>query len=80
MALNPTSLSAAIKSAVLADEHVRDNASLQTLCDAIAQAVVAHITSSAVVAVTMPALSIQVAGSPSAQSNPAPCVGTGTIT
>jgi hypothetical protein len=77
MALNPATLSTAIKSAVLADVNVRDNASLKTLCDAIAQAVVAHIAANAVVTV---AAGIPIAGTgggaaPVAGATTAPGVG-----
>ena len=69
MALNPSTLSAAIKSALLGDDRVGDNASLQTLCDAIAQAVVTHITANAVVTV---AAGIPIAGT---GGGPAPVAG-----
>jgi hypothetical protein len=53
MALNATTLSAAIKAGLLAngDAQAVDNAALTALCDEVASAVVAHITASAVVTV-----------------------------
>jgi hypothetical protein len=69
MALNPTTLASAIKSALQADPQVGDNASLQTLCDAIAQAVVSHIVANAVVTVP-PGVPIAGTG-----GGPAPVVG-----
>ncbi len=50
MALNATTLGAAIRSAILSKgEGITDNAATTALCDAIAEAVVAHITANAVV-------------------------------
>jgi hypothetical protein len=51
MALNPTTLANAIKSALLADPATgaQNNAALAAMCTAIATAVVTHITTSAVV-------------------------------
>jgi hypothetical protein len=51
MALSGSVLSAALRSALLANTNARavDNAALTALCDCIADTVVAHITSAAVV-------------------------------
>jgi hypothetical protein len=52
MALNPATLSSALRATLLgANAGWLDNAALTATCDAIAQAVVAHITANAVVAV-----------------------------
>lgn len=42
-------LSATIKAALLSDPNVRDNESLDQLCDAIASSVVTHIVANALV-------------------------------
>ncbi len=51
MPLNPTTLSASLKTLLLAntDSKAIDNAALKALCDCIAEAVVTHITTQAVV-------------------------------
>ncbi len=51
MALNPTTLSAALKSALLANTDAKaiNNTALTALCDCIAQAVIVHITTQGVV-------------------------------
>jgi hypothetical protein len=75
MPLNPTTLSAEIRAARLAGNpsaEVVDNAALTADCDAIAQAVISHITANAVV---LPTLLIAPGG-----MTPAPVTGTGTIT
>lgn len=53
MALNATTLSAAIKAGLLAngDAQAVDNAALTALCDEVATAVVAHVIANAVVTV-----------------------------
>lgn len=54
MALSSSVLSAAIRSAIIAKPAIQalDNPALTDLCDAIAGAVVSHITSAAVVVPT----------------------------
>lgn len=52
MALNATTLAAAIKAKLLADCGAVDDTPLDEFCDAIAEAVVDHITANAVVSVT----------------------------
>lgn len=51
MALNATTLSAAMRAAMLADPDIGaiDGDALTALCDAIASTVVAHVTANAVV-------------------------------
>lgn len=51
MALNPSTLATAIRAGFLArpETGAKDNAALTAMCEVIAQAVVAHVTSSAVV-------------------------------
>lgn len=76
MALDASVLSAAIRSARLANNpnaEVVDNDALTADCDAIAAAVVAHITSHAVV---VPGTTLIAPGG----MTPAPCTGTATIT
>jgi hypothetical protein len=76
MALNPTTLASAIKSALQADPQVGDNASLQTLCNAIAQAVVSHIVANAVVTVPPGVLvSVAVVGAAGTGATTAPGMG-----
>lgn len=63
-------LTAAIKAKLLADANVVDNASLDTLCSSIAEAVLAHIVANATV---IPTLLV-------APPLGGPVTGTGTIT
>jgi len=72
MALNATTLSAALKAALLADPNTtaQNNAALTAVCDAIAATVVAHITANAVV---LPLLLVAPPGG-------GPVTGTGTVT
>lgn len=72
MALNAATLSAAIKAALLADPGTGalNNAALTKTCDAIASAVVTHITANAVV---LPLLLVAPPGG-------GPVTGTGTVT
>jgi uncharacterized membrane protein YccC len=73
MALDAPTLGAAMRTALLAAPAtgVQDNAATTALCNAIASAVVAHITSAGVVTVT-----VTTTGTAAAQSGG----GTGTIT
>lgn len=82
MALSASALSAAIKTALLADPLTLavDDAlkppsakHLTAFCDALAAAVVSHIQAEAIV--TFPPGAIAVTGSAAAQANPAPCTG-----
>ena len=74
MALNATTLSAAIRVNLLAGgaSGATDNAALTALCDAIAGAVVGHIVASAVVVPTLMIAPPGTAGGP--------VTGTGSIT
>lgn len=74
MALNAATLSAAIKTNLLANDptHATNNASLTALCDSIAAAVVTHITGSAVV---LPTALVWPGG-----MVPAPVTGVGSVT
>lgn len=72
MALNASTLSAAIRAALLAnaDAHAVNNLALTALCDCIASSVVTHITTSAVV---LPTALV-------APSGGGPVTGVGTVT
>jgi hypothetical protein len=72
MALSSSALSALIRSKLLADPAtgIVDNAALAPFCDAIAQAVIEHVTAAAVV---MPTLLV-------APSGGGPVTGTGVVT
>jgi hypothetical protein len=73
MPLSAPALSAAIRTSILSKGNgINDNAATTALCDAIAEAVVAHITSSAVV--TVPALGLISPGG----MTPAPVTGAAT--
>lgn len=79
MALSAPTLSAAIKAARLAGNpgaQVEDNAALTADCDAIAQAVVAHILAAAVVTIP-PGVPVATAGTAASQvgATTAPAVG-----
>lgn len=75
MALSASVLSAAMRAAMLADPDIEaiDDVRLTKMCDALAGAVVSHITSSAVV---VPGTTLIAPGG----MTPAPCTGTATIT
>jgi hypothetical protein len=80
MALNATTLSAAIKAGLLAngDAQAVDNAALTALCDEVASAVVAHITAQAVV--TVPAgVPVATTGTAAAQTGATTAPGVGTV-
>jgi hypothetical protein len=71
MALSATVLSAALRAALISKgEGITDNAATTALCDAIAEAVVAHITANAVV---LPVLLVAPPGG-------GPVTGTGVVT
>jgi len=71
MALDASTLSAAIRAELLSKGHgITDNVQLTDLCDSIAAAVVAHIIANAVV---LPVLLVAPPGG-------GPVTGTGTIT
>ena len=81
MALNPTTLSSALRVALLANPDVQsvDDVALTGLCDAIAQTVVAHIVSSAIVTVA-PGIAVATTGTAAAQTGATTAPGTGVIT
>lgn len=70
MALSAPVLSAAIRAKLVARSWAEDNAALTAFCDDIADAVVTHITTTAVV---LPLLLVAPPGG-------GPVVGTGTVT
>lgn len=72
MALSASVLSAAMRAAMLADPDIGavDDTGLTAMCDAIANAVVSHVTSAAVV---LPLLLVAPPGG-------GPVTGTGTVT
>jgi hypothetical protein len=80
MALNPTALSALIKTkrlAALGDAGV-DNAAMAADCNAIAQAVIEHFAAAAVVTVP-PGVAVATAGSAAAQTGATTAPGVGSI-
>jgi hypothetical protein len=78
MPMSAVSLAARAKAKMLADQDsaVTDCPALDALCKAFAEAFVEEVTENA--EVTFPASSINVAGSSTNQSNPAPVTG-GTV-
>jgi hypothetical protein len=76
MALNSTTLSAALRAAMLANPAIGaiDGAGLTAMCDAIASTVVAHITANAVVTVP-PGVAVVVAVPAGTGATTAPGVG-----
>lgn len=78
MALSSAVLSAAMRAALLADPGIQaiDGPALTKLCDAIAEAVVAHITGAAVVTIP-PGVPVATTGTAAAQAGAttAPAVG-----
>lgn len=82
MALSSSTLAALIKAKLLANPATgfRAGPGADPFCAAIAEAVIEHITAAAVVTTTFAPGTIQVAGSAAAQANPAPVVGTGSVT
>lgn len=73
MALNASTLSAAMRTALLAApaSGATNNAALTAMCDAIASAVVTHVTASAVVTAT---------GVTACGAGAGTCTATGTVT
>ncbi len=80
MALNPGALSSSLRAAMLASPAIQaiDGPGLTALCDAIANAVVSHITASAVVTVA-PGIPVTTAGTAAAQTGATTAPGSGTI-
>lgn len=76
MAMSGATLAAAIKSDLLNDPNITDNASLDYLVEAIANSVVAHITANAVVTVAA-GIAVQVV--PATGTGATTATGTGTI-
>ncbi len=76
MALSASVLSAAIRSTMLGKTHLNavDGTALTDLCDAIASAVVAHITSAAVVTIP-PGVAVVVAVPAGTGATTAPGIG-----
>lgn len=81
MALNISAMSALLRSEMLARPDIQaiDNAALTDLCDAIATAVVQHITAAAVLVVAA-GIPVATAGTAAAQTGATTAPGTGTIT
>lgn len=81
MALNSTTLSALIKSKLLADaanSKAVDNAALTSLCDCVAQACVEHFVAAAVVTVP-PGVAVATTGTAAAQTGATTAPGVGTV-
>jgi nicotinamide mononucleotide (NMN) deamidase PncC len=81
MALNPATLSALIKSKLLADaanSKAVDNAALTSLCNCVAQACVEHIVAAAVVTVP-PGVAVATTGTAAAQTGATTAPGVGTV-
>ena len=81
MPLNPTALSALIKSKRLAalGAAAVDNAAMVADCNAIAEAVVEHVTAAAVVT-TPPGVTVATTGTAAAQAGATTAPGVGSIT
>ena len=81
MALSSSALSALIRAGMLSRPAIQaiDNAALTDLCDAIASAVVTHITAAAVVTVP-PGVAVATTGTAAAQAGATTAPGVGAIT
>ncbi len=81
MALSPTVLSAAFRSAMLADPDIGaiDDVGLTAMCDALASELVSHIIANAVVT-TPPGVAVATTGTAAAQTGATTAPGIGTIT
>lgn len=78
MAMSSPTLSALIKTKIKATSTVADDAELTKFCDAVAAAVVEHITAAAVVTVAS-GIAVSTTGSAVAQTGATTAPGTGTI-